>query len=475
MARAAFVRAQRPCRRTEVEIVVLRLAARGRVAQRQHEGALLPGVADQRRRQVMRRRRRGALGRAAQAHLQRALRHVDDALAADDRVDGVDDAAVVRLQAVVADRVLLQRADHRGVVVGIIHLQALGLHHQRRQLAHHRAGFHVLQLRALHQQRRVDVHAHVLELEGIQLGRQAGVGARLWQHVPARPCDVLLHLRGQGGQRGVRALDVVLCEQLADAVDVGIDIGDGLFDLDPGRLQQARGAALLGVALPRQGGQRLAARGLADIGLEPVQRPGPALRRHLVGQQPVEAAEHALRHVHPRHQVLLLERAALDAAAGRGDHDLQVLAHVGVAFELEFFAQLGTRLLQRGAVARGVVRAKVDDLVVVTRDAEEAGHLRPERCLRAQQDLRQRVAVRHPGRRGCGRRGRRRGGRGQRQWRGQGKGDGEDDRFHARGSGGGAVTLRSQRQPGKIAQSRSRSSRRSTGACRPGSSACSRG
>src|SRR3546814_4218642 len=53
---------------------------------------------------------------AAQAHYHRPLRHVDDALLADDRVNRVDHLAVARLELVVGNGVLLQRADHRDVV-----------------------------------------------------------------------------------------------------------------------------------------------------------------------------------------------------------------------------------------------------------------------------------------------------------------------------------------------------------------------
>ncbi|MNV05686.1 hypothetical protein D3C71_960330 [compost metagenome] len=432
MPGAALMRAQRPCCRTEVEVVVLRLFTRGRIAQRQHEGALLAGVAHQRRRQVMRCRRRGAFGFTAQAHLQRTLRHVDDALLADDRIDGVDHTAIVRFELVVVDLVLLQRADHRSVVVRISDLQPLGLHHQRCQLAHHRAGFHVLQLRTLHQQRRVDVHTHFLELERVQLGRQAGVGARVRQHLLLRPGDVILHLRGQLGQRGVGAFDLVLGKQLADAGDVGIDVGQCLVDFDLRRLQQVRRAAFFFITLARQRGHRLRARRLAEIGLEAIQCLGPARRRHLVGKQVVEATEHGLRHIHPRHQVLLVERAAFDVALGGADHDFQILAHVRVAFELQFFAQLIARLAQRGAVAAGVVRAEIGNLVVVPRHTEEAGHFRLERRLRLQQDLRQFVAVGNPGgrsRSGLG--GGRGGGHVQRQRCGESEDNGKDERFHA--------------------------------------------
>ena len=354
----------------------------------------------------------------------------------------------MRLELVVADLVLLQRADHRRIIGIVGHLQALGLHHQRRQLAHHRAGFHVLQLGTLHQQGRIDVHAHFLELEGVQLGRQAGVGTRLGQHFLLRPGDVVLHLRGQLGQRRVGTVDPVLGEQLADAGDVGVDVGQGLVDLDFGRLQQVGRAALFLIALARQGSQRLRAGGLAQIGLQAIQGLGPARFRYLVGEQAVDAAKHRLRHIHPWHQVLFVEGAALDVALGRGDQDLQVLAHIGVALHLQLLAQLVARLAQRRAVTVAVVRAQIDNLVVVTRHAEEAGHLRLERCLRLQQDLRQFIAMGNPGR--CGRcclgRCRCCAG-GERQRGGQGQGDGKDERFHGQLHKGWAD--RTQSLPGR--------------------------
>ncbi len=115
----------------------------------------------------MRGRLRSAFGGAAQAHLHRAVGHVDDALLADDRVDLIDHAAVVGFQLVVGDLVDLEGADHLHIIA-TLHALGLGLGHQRRQLAHGRAGLHELQVRALDQLLRGDVDPDLLELEGVQ-------------------------------------------------------------------------------------------------------------------------------------------------------------------------------------------------------------------------------------------------------------------------------------------------------------------
>src|SRR3546814_10843706 len=73
----------------------------------------------------------------------------DLALLADDRVNRVDHLAVARLELVVGNGVLLQRADHRDVVAVVDAFQPLGLGHQRRQLRHCRTRFHELDLGAV--------------------------------------------------------------------------------------------------------------------------------------------------------------------------------------------------------------------------------------------------------------------------------------------------------------------------------------
>src|SRR3546814_913915 len=83
---------------------------------------------------------------------------------------------------------------------------------------------HELDLGAVDQQLRVDVDAELLELERIQLRRQRRVGARLGQHRGARPGLVIGQLLRQRVERRLRAFDLVLREQLADAVDVGVDV-----------------------------------------------------------------------------------------------------------------------------------------------------------------------------------------------------------------------------------------------------------
>ena len=428
------MRAQRPCCRTEVEVVVLRARARCRVAQRQHEGALLPGVVDQRGRQEVRSRAGRTLGGRAQAHLHGALGHVDDGVLADQRIDRIDHLAIVTFQMVVGDLVGLQRADHRHRIARVGHLQPLVLHHQRCQLLHRRAGFHELQLRALHQQLRVDVDADLLELVGVQRRRQACVGTCLRQYLLAGPGGVVLHLPGQRLHCFIGAGNLVLLQQRLDTGDVGLDVVQRLLHFNLRRLQQAAVLQPFLVALARQRGEGGAARLQAGIGLEAVDRLGPALRWHLVGQQQVEAAEHGLRRIAPRQQVLLVELAAFDVLAGGVDHDFQVLADIGILLDGQLCLQFVACLGHGSAVALAVVRAEIGHLVVVAGHAEEAGFLRLERALGVQQNLRQRIAAGDPGRAGRG--GGLGGGCRQRRWCGQqrcgsqGQGNGERNRLH---------------------------------------------
>ena len=178
MAGATFVRAQGPRCRREVEVVVGRICAGGGVTHRQHELSLLPGIANQLRAAEMRCRLRRAFSRGAQAHHHGPFGHVDDALAADDRVDGIDDLAIARFQLVIWNRVALQFADHFAIVIGW--LQSLFFRYQWRKCLHGGTGFHELQLRTLDQFLRCDVDAH-------QLRRQDGVHPRYRQHAFTQP------------------------------------------------------------------------------------------------------------------------------------------------------------------------------------------------------------------------------------------------------------------------------------------------
>ena len=421
------MRGQRPRRGREVEVVVLQgIAIRRRHRHRQHELALLPGVADQRRGQEMRGRLRRAFRRRTQAHDHRPVRHIHDALCADDRVDRVDDLAVFAFQPVVRDGVALQRTQHGDVVVRIGNLQLLRGHDLRRELAHRRARFHELDLGALHQQLRIDVDAHLLELERVHRRRQLRVVARPGQHFAAGPFGVVAQLLAERVQRRLRALDLVFREQVVDALDVGIAVRQRLFDFHLAGASQARIAEAFGVAVLRQLHQWRGICGHAGVALQARERMRAAFGRGLVGEQGLQAGEHVLAHVRPRQHVLLVERAVLDVAVRGVDQDLQVLAHVRAFLDRELGLQFGLGLRHRRAKAFADLGLEIEDLVVVAGDAEERGFLRRERRLRLEQDLRERVAARDPGRR-RGRGSRRRIGRTRGGRNGNGKTDGEGD------------------------------------------------
>ncbi len=229
---------------------------------------------------------------------------------------------------------------------------------------------------------------------------QAGVLARLGQHGAAGPGGVVLELHGHRLERLVGAGDLVLGEQLANTGHIRVHIGQCLLDFALGGLQQRLVAQLLLVALARQRGGGRASRYQADVTLEAIQRLGAALGHGLVGEQTVEATEDRLGSIAPGQQIPLVELAAFDVLLGRADHDLQVLAHVGIALGGQLRLQRGARLAHGIAIARGVVRTEVDDLIVVAGHAEEAGVFGLERRLRIEQDLRIAVAGLHPGRAG---------------------------------------------------------------------------
>ena len=142
-----------------------------------------------------------------------------------------------------------------------------------------------------------------------------------------------------------------------------------------------------------------------------------------------------MRRVGPGQQQAFAQRAAFDRLVGSLDHDLQVLAHVGVAFDLQILLQRRLRVAHRRAEPFAVAGAKVGNLVVIAGDAEEREALGLELRLRGDQHLGVGIALLHPrgrGRRGGGRlwRGRlreRRGGQGQSEC------DGKDEWLHGVG------------------------------------------
>ena len=344
----------------------------------------------------MRRRRSGAFGGRSQAHLHGPLGHIDDLFARDDRVNLVDDAPVVGFQLVIGNGLCLQRLDHLPVVGRV---DALGLGHQRRKLLHDCAGFHELQLRALHQQRRIDVDAVLLQLIGIQLGWQPCIGARLGQDLAAAPVVVVPDLFFHRIQGRLGAGNPVLCEQFAHPGDIGVAVADCAFQFNPAGLQEFTVGEFFFVALTGQRGQCSAIRGHAHVSFQPIQRLGAPLRAGLVGEQAVDAVEDGLRRVAPRQQVLFVECAAFDVLVGGLDHYLQILAHVAVTFELKPGLQLIAGLGGGFAITARIVRAQIGHLVVVAGYAKEAGVLGLKCALCLQQDLRVAVAGFHPRRR----------------------------------------------------------------------------
>ena len=276
-------------------------------------------------------------------------------------------------------------------------LQAFRLGHQGRQGLHGRTGFHEFQLRALDQQLWGDVDAHLLQLEGIQLRRQPGVHARHRQHTLPQPGGVGVGLGLQRGQRRFGAGLWVFNVERADAVDIRAGIGDGLFHLQTRGFQQvlalAFGITRLGLLEDRS-----ALRPQADVALQTFKRLGPAHGGGLLLQQGLLAAKHLLGGVGPVAPVARRQRAAFDPQRGHVNHDLQVLAHVGVALG-------GQRRLQPGlGVAQGIpttladLGAEVGRQAVVLGQSGERGRLGCESGLGLHQQLGVLVAPCHPGR-----------------------------------------------------------------------------
>ena len=401
MARAAFVCGESPAAGFVGEVVVggalAVLAARRRIAERQHELALLAGIADQRRRQEVGRRLCGGFGVGSETHDHRPLRQIDDFVRGDLLLEFRHDrVAVITFDRVLAELLLLQLMDHRAIVG---RLNAFCLGDERRDLLHRIARFHEFQARALDQQFGSDVDADLLELERIQLGRQARVGARDRQHVLAHPVSIVAELLVHRRECGVAAGDLVLVEQLADAGRIGVGIAQRLLDLELGRFQQGGVLEFFLVALTRERGDRRAAGRQADVTLQTVERLGATRRIGLVLQQCLLALEDKLADVGERQQQAFVEFTAFDLPVGGDEHDVDVLADVRVLFGLQILLQRLLCTAQRRALARFGVGAEIGDAVVIAGQAEERGELRREIGLRLQQGLGQFVAALDPLRR----------------------------------------------------------------------------
>ena len=129
-----------------------------------------------------------------------------------------------------------------------------------------------------------NVHAELLEPEGVQLGRQAEIIARPWQHFRPDELHILRELRFQLCDWFHVAGDLELLEQLLDAVDEEGSGAQVLLHLEPaGRqercLREPRARLVLG--------QRHHARILAH----PLERRRPPLGRDLHVEQRTHVAE----------------------------------------------------------------------------------------------------------------------------------------------------------------------------------------
>ena len=144
----------------------------------------------------------------------------------------------------------------------------------------------------------------------------------------------------QGGQCRLRAGLRIFGVKLAYAVQVGRGIGDGLLHFQARGFQQALAGAFF---ITRLGlfEDRSTLRPQADVALQSLQRLGPAFRRDLLLQQCLLATEHALGGIGPVTLVAVRQGDALQAQVDDVDHDLQVLAHVGIALKLQCQLQLG--------------------------------------------------------------------------------------------------------------------------------------
>ena len=206
--------------------------------------------------------------------------------------------------------------------------------------------------------------------------------------------------------RLLAARDLVLLEQLRDAVDVEAAVPDVLLDGGLHRALQPGDTEPLADAVARELEHRQVARLEPGVALEARKRGRAPLRGHLLVEQPADPEEDHLHRVEIGDLQLVGEVVAGDVVARGVDEDLEVLAHRGIALGREPLLEVRERGLELLLDALLAARLEVEDLLVEALDSELARALRAEAGQHVDEDLRVCVALLDPGRarRGLGRR-----------------------------------------------------------------------
>lgn len=343
----------------------------------------------------MRRRLDGRLGFGGEADACRPVGERHEVLAADDVLDLLQPFQEEGQDGFAGQLALLELADHASVVR---RGKSLLSRDERRERRHLRLDVVERRVGSRGELRRRDVHAALLQGEGVLLRRQTEVRPGPRQDLGTDETLVVGELLPERPVGGLVARDLVLVEELGDAVDQEGLIRQVLLHLDPGREDQAGHVQPLARPLLSQLRDGRVAGIEARIPLQAHEGLGPARRGDLIVEEAPKAAKDEARDVVVGHFVLFLEEGPADRVLLGLDQDLEVLPHERIGLLGEARLEHADRLLRSPANPLGEARLQVHDPVVQPVDANAAIGLRSELRLGLQDDPRVLVAARDPGR-----------------------------------------------------------------------------
>ena len=176
--------------------------------------------------------------------------------------------------------------------------------------------------------RRRDVDTVVFERQGVLLGRQPEIGARLGQDVRPHPGIIVRQLGFQLRVRIVPARELVLLEQDGDPVDVIRVAAECGLNFALGGKDDSRFGDLRQLALLQQLGERLMAGFGTRIFAQPHECRRPPVRRHLIVEQTAQSPENDLAGVEEGHLVLQVEVLLAKLQVERLEENVEIFLDV---------------------------------------------------------------------------------------------------------------------------------------------------
>ena len=300
---------------------------------------------------------------------------------------------VVREDRVTDELGLLQVGEHVAVVA---RRQVVLVGDQSRERLHLVLNLAVRDLGAADQLADRHVDADALEVEGVELFRQAKVLACTRHQLLAQERLVGGELGLQGFVGWFTARQLELLEQCPDPLDVARSIAHVFLELvEKGPEQtlfvEARAHRRLDLV-----GNRGVARFQAGVAFQPGHGRVPTLGRHALVQQAAKTLEDGVRQIGVGQQEAIVDLDTFDVLVGGVDQNLEILADRGMLLRRQPLLELDECLLDGARRLFAEVERSLEDLGIETVDAELTGLLRAEPCQQIEQDLRVLVAAGDP-------------------------------------------------------------------------------